>query len=372
HGTPATADCLRQFAAADEAIANAAAAEGGDAAPAEELVGPACLEWLRANPSFDLPDADTVLPSDSSDAAYAYDVSRASELATAGDGTRTLTITYVLGPTDDAFAEPWRPSEPLGDRPRLKIDADGTGVPTKVSQLRFRLAETFGRARAEAALSGLAFEGGGGAAPEAELAGATLRLWSITGTVFGGWVSEARGPAGWDEGSLTWDALVGGLEGGPGDLLPSGDEVLAEFGAVAAQEWNEADLTGRVSEMFAASGRGDEGEDEDDGGGWLSLRLSTDDADGVIYGSKDGRHDGPELVLRFVIREAGAEADEGSPVLPDETQEAEIVQAEASLGEAQGDSSSELVAAKQADEDPIQPGRRGSTQQSTNSKDSPA
>ncbi|EJK51414.1 hypothetical protein THAOC_29412, partial [Thalassiosira oceanica] len=39
------------------------------------------------------------------------------------------------------------------------------------------------------------------------------------------------------------------------------------------------------------------------------------------------------------------------------------------------DSSSELATlatAQQADEDPIQPGRRGSTQQSTNSKDSPA
>ncbi|EJK76238.1 hypothetical protein THAOC_02013, partial [Thalassiosira oceanica] len=73
--------------------------------------------------------------------------------------------------------------------------------------------------------------------------------------------------------------------------------------------------------------------------------------------------------------EEGAETVEGSPVLPDETQEAGIVQAEASPGEAQGDSSSELAIAQQPTRIRSmsqEPGRRRSTQQSTNSKDSPA
>ena len=351
HGRPVTDNCLRQFTAADEAMR-----DGGQG---WELVRPNCLEWLRANPTFDLPAPALPVTAAAFALPTLYHVSRTSELTTGDDGTRTLEVTYVLGPTDDSFVEIWRPSEPLGDRARLKIDADFDGVPTKVSQIRFRLAETFERARTEAALSGMAF--GSGEAAEAELEGATLRLWSITETVFGGWVSEAD-PAVWDEGSLTWDGLVEGLAGGPKDLLPSKDagEVLTEFGAVNALEWNEADLTEKVSEMFAAS-QDDDGDDE-----WLSLRLSTDGADGVIYGSKDGSHEGPELVLKFVVREAGqtvtavddggsdvvvedgAETIEGLPVLPDEqdeTEEAEIVQAEVASQEEQGVPSTETVTA---------------------------
>jgi len=59
-------------------------------------------------------------------------------------------------------------------------------------------------------------------------------------------------------------------------------------------------------------------------------------------------------VLRFVIREAGAETAVGSPVPPDETQEAGIVQVEASRPlPGMGDSSSELAVQETA-EDPIQ------------------
>ena len=345
HGRPVTANCLRQFAAADEAMTKGGGGDGAEKVPSmDDLVKPGCLEWLRANPSFDLP----VPP------PPPHGVSRTSALIQSDDGSRAVEVTYSLGPTDDSFAEKWRPKEALGDRARLKIDADGDGVPTKVSQLRFYLKGTFDRARTEAALAGLAF---GGDAGPAELESATLRLWSITETDFGGWVAEVV-PGGWDEGSLTWDGLVDGLAGGAVDLLPSTpDEVLAEFGPVRAEEWNEADLTARVSEMFAESAN-----DSEDGGGWLSLRLSTDGTDGVIYGSKDGRHDGPELVLRFVVREevravtpTADAADEGSeadaieaeedefPVLP------EIVQAEAPSEEAQGDTSSEPGAAAQAD-----------------------
>ncbi|EJK76553.1 hypothetical protein THAOC_01679, partial [Thalassiosira oceanica] len=61
----------------------------------------------------------------------------------------------------------------------------------------------------------------------------------------------------------------------------------------------------------------------------------------------------------------GAETVEGSPVLPDETQEAGIVQAEASPGEAQGDSSSEFATAQQADEDPIHVPRARPTRKHT-------
>jgi len=347
-----TANCLRQFAAADEAMTKGGG-DGAEKVPSmDDLVRPGCLEWLRANPSFDLP----VPP------PPPHGVSRTSALIQSDDGSRAVEVTYSLGPTDDSFAEKWRPKEALGDRARLKIDADGDGVPTKVSQLRFYLEGTFDRARTEAALAGLAF---GGDAGPAELESATLRLWSITETDFGGWVAGV--PGGWDEGSLTWDGLVDGLAGGAAGLLPSTpDEVLAEFGPVRAEEWNEADLTARVSEMFAESAN-----DSEDDGGWLSLRLSTDDADGVIYGSKDGRHDGPELVLRFVVREevravtptadaagetqeaeiveaeeSGTADVEGLPVLP------EIVQAEAPSEEAQGEvppTETESGAAAQAD-----------------------
>ena len=145
----------------------------------------------------------------------------------------------------------------------------------------------------------------------------------------------------WDEETATWsdyadvDGNGGGGRGGGGGasrFLPDDgaggwmrDETTGEwtrvprnpelgrFGPAIANSWIETDVTDAVVDVMLASDDADgDGivEIGGRGGGWsslaLSLMISTDSEDGVIYASKeDWGGNGPYLELRFALGGVG-------------------------------------------------------------------
>ena len=199
-------------------------------------------------------------------------------------------------------------------------------------------------------------------------------MYALTDTAFGGYVTRmipprgggrgggggGGGPAGeedvdvddWDEETVAWSDYADGRDGGRGDggasrFLPDDDSgawardeatgewtraprnpELARFGPAAANSWVRADVTGAVANFMALAN------DDADGDGIveiaagsrgssplaMSLAISTDSSDGVIYASKeDWGGNGPYLELRFalggvgvvVARDAAADDDDG-------------------------------------------------------------
>jgi hypothetical protein len=198
-------------------------------------------------------------------------------------------------------------------------------------------------------------------------------MYALTDTAFGGYVTRmipprgggrggggggGGGPAGeedvdvddWDEETVAWSDYADGRDGGRGDggasrFLPDDDSgawardeatgewtraprnpELARFGPAAANSWVRADVTGAVANVMALAN------DDADGDGIveiaagrpsplaMSLAISTDSSDGVIYASKeDWGGNGPYLELRFalggvgvvVARDAAADDDDG-------------------------------------------------------------
>jgi hypothetical protein len=242
-----------------------------------------CVEWMKANPDFRPTSEPTTLAPTPS-----FHITSSLK-----EGEDDPAVEVKLKPTDDTFIEVWRPDEPLGSKEKLKIDAiDGT--PTKVIMIKFQLGSILQEYTDATVNKGMT----------ASLTGAKLRLFAITDTVFGGWVQEIDSD--WNEETAVWDDYVRkgkrGTDSAAEDLLPQPGDTIGEFGNVTAGHWYEADLTGRLSEIF--DGNNVEAVNQ------LSLRLSTDSADGVIYASKEYSGLEPELVLDFTFLLGASENNE--------------------------------------------------------------
>ncbi len=161
-----------------------------------------------------------------------------------------------------------------------------------------------------------------------ELIHAKLRLYALTSSSFGGYVSVVPSKTkknvgtavSWNEESAVWsDYAKGG--GGPGggrggkNLLPNDkNPELSRIGQVLADQWYEADVSDAILTMMEEEVVNDDDiDDDDDDDGIapngntntksLSLRISTNSTDGVIYASKEHPSgNGPYLELQFIVR----------------------------------------------------------------------
>jgi hypothetical protein len=248
-----------------------------DIAKGKSLKSPECIEWIKANPDFNIP---TMEPTTTAPTPFFH----------VSSSFKDSVMEVKLKPVDDTFIEVWRPNEPLGYKEKLKIDAID-GIPTKVILMKFALGHIL-REYHEGDTQGM----------NATLTGAKLRLFAITDTGFGGWIQEFDND--WDEETAVWSDYVRkdkreSEEKKAAALLPGRGDVIGEFGNVTEGYWHEADLTKHVVDIFDGNG--------DEAASTLSISLTTDSDDGVIYASKEYEGRSPELMLYFTFTDGSLE-----------------------------------------------------------------
>ena len=262
-----------------------------------------------------------------SDSTHDSDLNTTTNTSTDTDTTANTTITtttlvFHLTPTDDTFLESFRPREPLGHKSNLKIDADTDGVPTKIIQIKFGLEGIFGSVLQQledlmnetTTTTGSGEDGGVGNVVEGtvELTGATLQLYALADTTFGGYISDiiSRGEEDdedeqveWTEDAAVWRYYVRGgrQEEKALALLPGNDRMIGKFGeSISSENWYSADVTSKLMDMFASSSDNNSTNSTEDDE--LALRISTDSTDGVVYASKEhSSGNGPRLEWSFVL-----------------------------------------------------------------------
>lgn len=234
-----------------------------------------CNEWMKANPGFTIPTQEPTM-----EPTPFFHVSSSFK-----DDT---VMEVKLKPTDDTFIEVWRNKEALGSKEKLKIDAID-GIPTKVIMLKFAIGHILRE-----------YHEGDTKGRNVTLSNAKLRLFAITDSVNGGYIEEMGNE--WDEETAVWDDYVrkdrrGSYAREAFKLLPEDDShVIGTFGNITLGDWHEADLTKHLVKMFD--------EDQEEVTGKLSLRLTTDSSDGVIYASKEYEGHSPEMILEFTFSDA--------------------------------------------------------------------
>ena len=240
---------------------------------------------------------------------------------------------------DDTFLEVFRPDQVLGSKTKLKVDAEqewdnidddtilrgegGGAVPTKFVQLKFGLRQVL--EEMSAMKKKKTFEAENAAV---ELSHAKLHLYALTSSSFGGYVTivpsetkkKEETAVSWNEESAVWSDYAKGGGGGRGGkkLLPNDkNPELSRIGQVLADQWYDVDVSDAILSMMKEE---EVVNDDDDGIGpegnmdinnpllsskmkSLSLRISTNSTDGVIYASKEHPSgNGPYLELQFVVR----------------------------------------------------------------------
>jgi len=157
----------------------------------------------------------------------------------------TVTNTFKIGPTDDAYVSPASPDGNYGRSDRLEVDVASGGVRT--AYLRFDLSRVHVNAVKDA----------------------MLRLYAVDSSMSGGTfvtVSDSN----WNEDELTYDEA------------PVADgTVLGTLYNVREGEWYELDVTSAVTEPGRRA---------------LTIAVLGSHDDTVAYGSKDGPQS-PEIVL---------------------------------------------------------------------------
>ena len=265
--------------------------------------------------------------------------------------TTNISITYKITPMDDTFLEVFRPDQVLGSKTKLKVDAEqewdnvdddtilrgegGGAIPTKFVQLKFGLRQVLEEMSAMKKKNKKTFEAENAAV---ELSHAKLHLYALTSSSFGGYVTivpsetkkkEEETAVSWNEELAVWSDYVKGGGGGGGrggkKLLPNDkNPELSRIGQVLADQWYDVDVSDAILSMMkeeeVVNDDDDDDDDDDDGIGpegnmdinnpllsskmkSLSLRISTNSTDGVIYASKEHPSgNGPYLELQFVVR----------------------------------------------------------------------
>ncbi|KAL7537820.1 hypothetical protein ACHAXR_011978, partial [Thalassiosira sp. AJA248-18] len=149
---------------------------------------------------------------------------------------------------------------------------------------------------------------------------ATLQLYALTNTSStGGYISllSSTEEEEWTEEEVLWNDYVRGgrqdekalglLPGGGDGEDGGGVKMIGQVGgtgedggAIVGGEWYSAIVTEGVKEVLLGGDENNDGTDGDDN--QLSLRITTDSSDGVIYASKEhGSGNGPVLELVFVL-----------------------------------------------------------------------
>jgi hypothetical protein len=168
--------------------------------------------------------------------------------ASGGGGDSTSAATF--GPTADSYVDGSQPSSNFGTATQLVADAS----PTRRALLRFTVAGTAGR----------------------RVTSARLRLYCVNGSPVGGTVHGVASTT-WSETGVTWGTA------------PAGGASAGSLGAVSAGSWYEVDVTSLVT-----------------GDGAVSLDLTSTNADGAYYGSREGQAaQAPQLVVRTAAPAAG-------------------------------------------------------------------
>lgn len=171
--------------------------------------------------------------------------------------TRDLFVrNATFTPTADTYVQATAPDEVFGRKAQLMVD----GSPERVALLHFDVA---------------VLNGGTGDGP-AQVLGATLRLYSMTESDFGGYVSVIP------EGSLNKKEATWATS--PYAAQRTGTPV-GQFRGVWVNRFYELDLTSFLRESLPRE---------------FVVRISSDRDNGVMYRSRDGASDkGPRLEVRF-------------------------------------------------------------------------
>eukprot|EP00956_Cyclotella_meneghiniana_P020378 scaffold35859_cov72-Cyclotella_meneghiniana.AAC.5 len=203
-------------------------------------------------------DETTAAPSTSIESTTAIDSATtvaATTPATQESLEGTELITNVLTPIADSFVES-NSTKSFGPRKWLKVD----GQPERISLIRFDVSSL---TRNQAV----------------KLVSAKLKLYALTSSPFGGRIDivDSDNCGVWDEKTLTWFNA-------PPCVFANSSESIGSFGA--AQEFSsiETDLTLDLLNLRTE----------------ITVKITSDKANGVTYASKENVTAAPELILEYM------------------------------------------------------------------------
>ena len=175
---------------------------------------------------------------------------------------------FTLRPIADTFLE-YNKSRAYGDKNRLKVDGD----PSRQSLLTFNLTQFVEEASAEHSTTVSIAD---------NTVGASLRLYPITSSTYGGKVSLLRNGCAhrWNEHDVSWTNAPSCI------FRNNSDDVLAEFNHnISAYNWTETDVETDFEALPEV----------------LTLKITSDDADGVTYASRETNMTSPQLVVYYTL-----------------------------------------------------------------------
>jgi len=167
-----------------------------------------------------------------------------------------ILITKVLEPDADTWIENALPDANFGIRQRLKVDQS----PVRATLLRFDtspLSDFLSRYQPVEA---------------------QLWIYSLTGTPYGGSIEVLENCTDWDESELTWNNAPSCA------LILSSDSAGTLGENVEAQSWNRAAVGLDLANLP----------------GLITLRITSDNPDGVTYASRENATAVPKLVVSFL------------------------------------------------------------------------
>ena len=186
---------------------------------------------------------------------------------------------FTLRPIADTFLE-YNKSRAYGDKNRLKVDGD----PSRQSLLTFNLTQFVEEASAVHNTTVSVAD---------NAVGASLRLYPITSSTYGGKVSLLRNGCAhrWNEHDVSWTNAPSCI------FRNNSDDVIAEFNRnISAYNWTEADVETDFENLPEV----------------ITLKITSDNSDGVTYASRETNVTSPQLVVYYTLDdpEAIAEVDE--------------------------------------------------------------
>ena len=182
----------------------------------------------------------------------------------------------------DTFVE-YNSTEPYGQVKRLKVDAE----PIRTSLLKFNISAIFDAENRTIR-------------PREDVVGYTLRLYSLASSPYGGTIElMKRSCNGWNENNMTWNNAPNCIFQNSSMLVGEFDNVISEY------QWNEAVLSMMNDTIFDAE--------------VITLRITSDRADGVMYASRENDTAIPELVVYYTASLTTTATDDPSPLVGENT-----------------------------------------------------
>ena len=179
----------------------------------------------------------------------------------------------ILNPIADTWLE-YNRTTAYGDKKRIKVD----GQVERITLLKFNMSSLL-----ESGVTG-----------EKDIVGARLRLYSLdTNSPFGGKIDIlGTGCNFWEEYTISWNNA-------PKCVFHTRN-AMGRFGAIPANAWNEAVVQLNFNILTPV----------------VTLRVTSDLADGVTYASRESGGEAPELVVYYTLPQEEEAALEQSEALP--------------------------------------------------------